>query len=252
MSARRVVVVGASSGLGRSIGVGLARHGDHVALLARRRDRLVDAAAEAGGGAEAIVCDVTEESSCREAIEAAAEVLGGIDGLVYSTGIMTMAPLRQTSADTWNRTFATNVTGAALVTAAALPHLVEADGVAVYLSSISASQTPPWPNIGSYVASKAALDKLVDAWRAEHPEIGFTRLSVGDCAGGEGSSRTEFVDGVDQELFGQSLELWFRRGYMNGGVIDVEHLVETVDAVLRCGRSSALPTVVITPRAPKS
>jgi NAD(P)-dependent dehydrogenase (short-subunit alcohol dehydrogenase family) len=251
MTVRRVAVVGASSGLGRSIGVGLARLGDHVALLARRKDRLIDAADEAGNDAQAIVCDVTDEGSVRDAIEEAAGALGGIDGLVYSTGIMTMAPLRETSADTWNRTFATNVTGAALVTAAALPHLAESDGVAVYLSSISASQTPPWPNLGSYVASKAALDKLVEAWRAEHPDLGFTRLSVGDCAGGEGDSRTEFVDGVDEELFGRSIERWFELGYMNGGLIDVAHLVETVDAVLRCGRSSSLPSVVITPRAPK-
>jgi NAD(P)-dependent dehydrogenase (short-subunit alcohol dehydrogenase family) len=251
MTGQRIVVVGASSGLGRSIGVGLAQQGDHVALLARRKDRLVDAAVEAGNGAVPVVCDVTDESSCQDAVAAAAEALGGIDGLVYSTGVMTISPLRDTSAETWTRTFATNVIGAALVTAAALPHLAEADGVAVYLSSTSASLTPPWPNIGSYVASKAALDKLVEAWRAEHPEIGFTRLSVGDCAGGEGNSRTEFVDGADQALFGASLERWFELGYMNGGLIDIGHLVETVGAILRVGRSSALPTVVITPRAPK-
>jgi NAD(P)-dependent dehydrogenase (short-subunit alcohol dehydrogenase family) len=252
MTGRRVVVVGASSGLGRSIGVGLAQGGDRVAFLARRKDRLADATDEAGDESVAVVCDVTDEGSCRDAVAEAAEALGGIDGLVYSTGVMTMVPLRETTAETWTRTFATNVIGAALVTAAALPHLAASDGVAVYLSSISASQTPPWPSIGSYVTSKAALDKLVESWRVEHPDIGFTRLVVGDCAGGEGNSRTEFVDGVDQEIFGQSLERWFQLGYMNGGLIDIQHLIETVDSILRCGRSSALPTVVITPRAPKS
>ena len=45
--------------------------------------------------------------------------------------------------------------------------------------------------------SKAALDKLVEAWRAEHPAVGFTRLVVGDCAGGEGPSMTEFTTGWD-------------------------------------------------------
>ena len=98
--------------------------------------------------------------------------------------------------------FATNVTGASIVTAAALPHLKASSGVAMYLSSVSASQTPPWPGLGSYAVSKAALDKLVEAWRAEHPDVGFTRVIVGECGGGEGEAMTGFADGWDRELLG--------------------------------------------------
>jgi NAD(P)-dependent dehydrogenase (short-subunit alcohol dehydrogenase family) len=83
----RTVVVGASSGLGRSIATGLGQRGATVALLARRLDRLADAAREAGRGALAITCDVTDDSSCRTAIDEAAHGLGGIDALVYATGI---------------------------------------------------------------------------------------------------------------------------------------------------------------------
>jgi NADP-dependent 3-hydroxy acid dehydrogenase YdfG len=61
----RTVVVGASSGLGRCIAIGLGQRGAKVALLARRKDKLAAAAKEAGGGAVAIVCDVTDPSSCR-------------------------------------------------------------------------------------------------------------------------------------------------------------------------------------------
>jgi NAD(P)-dependent dehydrogenase (short-subunit alcohol dehydrogenase family) len=170
---------------------------------------------------------------------------------VYSTGKMTVAPLDKVDAATWANLFATNVTGAALVTAAALPHLAVSAGVAVYLSSVSASLTPPWPMIGSYVTTKAALDKLVEAFRAEHPAIGFTRLAVGDCPGGDGDSATEFISNVDQELLSEAVGDWFRRGYMNGGLIDAVHLVDIVEAILRCGRSSALPSVTIAPRAPR-
>ena len=80
-----------------------------------------------------------------------------------------------------------------------IPHLAESQGAAAYLSSVSASLTPPWPGLGSYAVSKAALDKLVEAWRAEHPQIGFTRVVVGDCAGGEGESLTEFANGWDRD-----------------------------------------------------
>ncbi|TMA32021.1 MAG: SDR family NAD(P)-dependent oxidoreductase, partial [Deltaproteobacteria bacterium] len=61
----RTVVIGASSGLGRCIGIGLAKRGARVALLARRRARLEDAAKEAGRESLAIECDITDEASCR-------------------------------------------------------------------------------------------------------------------------------------------------------------------------------------------
>jgi NAD(P)-dependent dehydrogenase (short-subunit alcohol dehydrogenase family) len=196
------------------------------------------------------VCDVTDEQSCRTAVTEAVAAMGRIDGLLYSTGVGVMARLVDTDAATWSRLFATNVTGAALVTAAALPHLAEARGSAVYLSSVSASLTPPWPMLGAYATTKAALDKLVEAWRGEHPEVGFTRLAVGDCGGGEGDAATEFPSAFAPELFSEALGVWMSRGYMNGGVIDAPDLVHAVDAVLRSGASSTFPSLTLAPRAP--
>ncbi|MBL7633244.1 SDR family oxidoreductase [Frankia nepalensis] len=247
---KRVVVVGASSGLGRSIALGLARQGKQVAMLARRRERLDAAAREAGGGAVAVTCDVTDETSCHDAVAEAAAALGGIDGLVYSTGLITIMPLEQISAAKWAQLFATNVTGAALVTAAALPHLARAGGSAVYLSSISASQGPPWPFVGGYAASKAALDKLIEAWRVEHPHVGFTRLAMGDCLGGEGDSATGSLAGNDPEHIGQAVTEWQRLGYLTGHFIDVDHLVDITAATLHCGASSSIPSLTLVPRIP--
>ena len=244
----RAVVVGASSGLGRCIGVGLARRGAHVALLARRRARLDAAAAEAGARAVAVACDVTDASSVATAVDEAAAELGGIDGLVYTPAIGPLARLVDVDADTWRRVFDTNVTGAALVTAAAIPHLTASGGHAVYLSSVSASQTAPWPGLGAYAVSKAALDKLVEAWRAEHPTIGFTRCVVGDCAGGEGDSLTGFADDWDWDLAGELHPIWTARGLITGSLLDVEHLVNAVYAVLDAGPGVTMPTIVVTPR----
>jgi NAD(P)-dependent dehydrogenase (short-subunit alcohol dehydrogenase family) len=246
----KTVVVGASSGLGRCIAVGLAQRGAQVALLARRKDRLLDAAAEAGPGAHAIVCDVTDGPGCRTAIEEAAQALSGIDALVYSTGVGPLKRLADTDAVTWRHVFDTNVVGAALVTAAAVPYLTESRGAAAYLSSVSASMTPPWPGLGAYVVSKAALEKLVDAWRAEHPQIGFTRITVGDCVGGEGASTTEFAAGWDRELAAELGPTWSSRGYLSGSLLDVEELVRTVDHVLRSGLTASIPSVTVIPRPP--
>jgi NAD(P)-dependent dehydrogenase (short-subunit alcohol dehydrogenase family) len=244
----RTVVVGASSGLGRCIGVGLARRGATVALLARRQDRLDDAAAEAGPDAIAVSCDVRDEASCRAAIADASTRLGGIDGLVYATAVGPLARLADTDAEAWRNTFDTNVTGAALVTSAAIDALTASSGTAVYLSSVSASMTPPWPGLGAYGVSKAALDKLVEAWRVEHPTVGFTRLVVGDCAGGEGPSMTEFANGWDTELAMELGMQWVERKLIAGSLIDVEHLVDLVHAILRGGASLSLPSVTVTPR----
>jgi NAD(P)-dependent dehydrogenase (short-subunit alcohol dehydrogenase family) len=242
------VVVGASSGLGRCIGIGLGQRGGQVALLARRRARLDDAAKEAGPGTLVVECDVTDETSCRDAIAEAAAGLGGIDALVYTPGIGVLAKMVDTDADAWRRTFETNVIGASLVTAAALPHLAESSGCAVYLSSVSGSLTPPWPGLGAYAVSKAALDKMVDAWRTEHPRIGFTRVVVGDCAGGEGDAMTGFPTDWDLDLMAEVHPIWMARNYMAGDLMDVEHLVAMVHTVLERGSNLSVPSITVAPR----
>jgi NAD(P)-dependent dehydrogenase (short-subunit alcohol dehydrogenase family) len=246
----RVVVVGASSGLGRCIGVGLAQRGAEVALLARRHDMLVDAAKEAGPGALAIACDVTDQVSGQAAIAEAAHGLGGIDALVYATGVGVLNRLTDIDADTWRRVFDTNVIGAALITAAAVPHLTASSGTAAYLSSISASLTPPWPGLGAYAVSKAALDKLVEAWRAEHPAIGFTRVVVGDCAGGEGASMTGFANNWDPEIAAEFYPTWISRNYITGTLLEVQELVRAIDYIARSGAGTSIPSVTVTPRPP--
>jgi len=248
----RAVVVGASSGLGRCIGIGLAQRGAKVALLARRRELLEDAANDAGNGALAIACDVTDEASCATAMTEAASALGGVDALVYAPAIGPLAYLADTNAEMWRRVFDTNVVGASLITRAAIADLEATAGVAVYLSSVSASLTPPWPGLGAYAVSKAALDKLVEAWRAEHPHIGFTCIVVGDCVGGEGDAMTQFSATWDGALATELLPVWAARNYLSGAFIDVNHLVGIVDGVLRAGASLSIPSITVAPRPPAS
>ncbi|OBH56740.1 SDR family oxidoreductase [Mycobacterium sp. E2479] len=245
----RVAVVGASSGLGRCIGTGLAQRGAHVALLARRYDRLVDAAKEAGNEAVAVACDVTVADNCQKAMSEVVAALGGLDALVYTTGVGVLAPLREVTADQWAQLFATNVIGASLITAAAAPHLAAAAGSVVYLSSLSASYTTPWPLLGAYAVSKSALDKLVEAWRTEHPEIAFTRLAVGDSLGGAGDAQTEFNKSWDPDALESAIRFWMENKYMQGGLVDAEHLTDVVNSVIRCGNSSFIPYLTLAPRA---
>jgi NADP-dependent 3-hydroxy acid dehydrogenase YdfG len=244
----RAVVVGASSGLGRCIGVGLAQSGASVALLARRQERLVEAAAEAGNGALAIRCDVTDPGSCKAAIDEAAAGLGGIDALIYATGVGPLSRVEDLDVATWHWALDTNVIGANSITSAALPHLKESSGTAAYLSSISTSQTAPWPGLAGYLVSKAALDKLVECWRAEHPTVGFTRVVVGDCAGGEGDAMTEFANAWDTELATEFGTGWFTSGLITGQLLPVSELVRVVETIVSGGALTSIPTVIVAPR----
>lgn len=246
----RAVVIGASSGLGRCIGVGLAQKGEQVAFMARRLDRLEGAVEEAGNGAIAVACDVTDATSAHAAIQEAAERLGGIDALVYSTGIGPLQRVEDISADTWRQAFDTNVIGASIVTAAALPHLQAAHGRAAYLSSVSGSTTAPWPGLGAYVVSKAALERLIEVWRVEHPSVAFTRVIVGDCVGGEGDSATGFNTDWDHALAADFYPTWMARGLLSETQFHVDDLVETIDHVLRLGSTANIPSVAVTPRNP--
>jgi NAD(P)-dependent dehydrogenase (short-subunit alcohol dehydrogenase family) len=246
----RVVVVGASTGLGRSIGIGLGQRGAKVALLARRESLLVGAAKEAGPGSLAIRCDVTDESSCRDAIGEAVEGLGGVDAVIVVAGISELRRVEEIDAAAWHRMFGTNVVGASLITAAALPHLKASNGMIAYLSSVSASLTSPWPGLAAYTVTKAALDKLVEAWRAEHPEVGFTRLIVGECSGGEGDAMSQFTASWDLDLAGQMFPEWTARGLRTEKLMDVEHFISGVHALVQCGSSMSIPTIAMTPRRP--
>jgi NAD(P)-dependent dehydrogenase (short-subunit alcohol dehydrogenase family) len=248
--AKRVVVVGASTGLGRCIGVGLAHRGAQVALLARRRDKLDDAVTEAGSGAIGIECDAIDPVSCRAAIDAAAAAMGGIDSVIYAAAVGPLVKLEDATPDEWTWAFSTNVIGASNVTQAALPYIKESAGTVIYMSTTGASYTPPWSGLGVYQVTKAAMNRLVDHWHVEQPGVGFTLVTIGECPGGEGDYQTQFNVDWDMELMAQIAGDWFDRQLMSGAFIDIEHLVEQFHALVNAGGSLHVRSMVIIPRPP--
>lgn len=247
---RKIVIVGASTGLGRCIGLGLERRGERVAMMARRIDKVEAAVAEAGGGAVAIQCDATDPASCRTAFAAAAEALDGIDTVIYAAAVGPLTKLADATPEQWMSTFETNVVGAANITQAALPHLNRSTGHVLYMSTVGASYTPPWPGLGVYQVTKAALDRLVESWRTEEPGINFMRVTIGECTGGEGDAQTQFATGWDPAIAMEIAPQWFERKLMNGGFIDVEHLVDMFHAIVGSGPSLQMPSLTIIPRPP--
>jgi NAD(P)-dependent dehydrogenase (short-subunit alcohol dehydrogenase family) len=201
-SGRRILVIGASSGVGREVGLAAARAGARVAFAARRRELLDVAVKEAGDGAIAVPCDVTA-ADCASAIGDAAEALGGIDALVYATGMSPLRMLEQATREEWREVMDINLIGASQVTAAALPHLRACEGRAVYVSSYAVRQS--LPGLGLYRVSKVALDALIECWRMEHPDVDFTRIIVGNTSG------TEFANAWGGEAIATAMKVWVSR-----------------------------------------
>jgi NAD(P)-dependent dehydrogenase (short-subunit alcohol dehydrogenase family) len=177
LQGRRLLVVGATSGVGRAIAAGAAAAGARVVAVGRRAGRLDDLVDERHGDLTAHVGDVRSEDDCRGMVAHAVGVLGGIDALIYATGMSPLGKLLDTDADAWHEVLETNVVGAALVCRHALPHLDAGDGRVVFLSSVSVDD--PRPFLVPYGASKAALDSMIRGWRNEHPHLCFTRVVVG-------------------------------------------------------------------------
>jgi NAD(P)-dependent dehydrogenase (short-subunit alcohol dehydrogenase family) len=224
LEGRRILVAGASVGIGRVVGQYLCGEGAHVAFAARRGALCEEVASEVQGTAIGITCDVTDESKCEQAMAETAARLGGLDDVVYAAGLISIVALAQADADSWRRTLEINVMGAALVTKAALPYLQRSGGTSVYLSSVS-SAGAPWPGIGVYTASKAALNRMIETWRSEHPELGFARVSVGPTAGGSNTSEFDLSARPHAAR-------WAAMGVHSGAMVEPESVARAVALIL--------------------
>jgi glucose 1-dehydrogenase len=130
-SAKRVLVTGASKGIGKAAAIRFAREGARVALLSRTKADLDGVTATihaAGGEAYAFPCDVTREDQLSAAIHAAVEALGGLDIVVSNAGIE--LPFEDTLTDSlpldvWQRIINTNLTGQFLTCKHGIHHLLE-------------------------------------------------------------------------------------------------------------------------------
>ena len=108
------LVTGASSGLGRHFAITLAAAGAHVALAARRTDRLqktADAINADGGSAAAIVLDVADPTAIAKAFDAAEKALGPITIAVNNAGIASTAWFLDVTDEDWRATMDVNLDG---------------------------------------------------------------------------------------------------------------------------------------------
>jgi 3-oxoacyl-[acyl-carrier protein] reductase len=159
-----VLVTGGSSGIGRSIAETLIRAGARVAITGRDRHRL-DAAASAIG-AHAVHADVSSEADVSRTMREVLAAFGRLDVLVNNAGFGVLKPLVDMDLASFERVFATNVTGAMLMARDAARYFVTRNAGAIVNIGSTASHRGA-PNGTAYYASKFALRGMTECWRAE-------------------------------------------------------------------------------------
>lgn len=187
---RRVLITGASEGIGRAVARLFVAHGARVYAVARSEDRLKALAAELGGPEHVvpIVADVKDAGAMEAMASRVLSAGGAPDVVVANAGIGLDALFVETSDDALRSIFEVNVFGAFRTIRPFIPGMVERGGGRILLvSSIVGKRGVP--HYTAYAASKFALHGLAEALR---PELLGTGVTVGIVC--PASTETEFHD----------------------------------------------------------
>jgi short-subunit dehydrogenase len=169
ISGQRIILTGASEGIGRALALALAARRARLVIAARDASRLESLAREcraAGGEAFAVPTDVANAQDCEWLVGEAMKSLGGIDVVIHNAGI-TMWSRFDAVADLeiFERLLEVNYLAPVRLTALTLPHLKSSKGLIVAVASLAGLTGVP--ERSGYAASKHALIGFFDSLRIE-------------------------------------------------------------------------------------
>ncbi|TMF57231.1 MAG: SDR family NAD(P)-dependent oxidoreductase [Chloroflexi bacterium] len=214
LSGTAALVTGASSGIGAATSRQLAELGACVALVARRRDRLEDVAADidkAGGTALVVEADITDRTQAEAAVRQAVERFGRLDTLVNNAGLMLLGAVVGTDPEEWERMIAVNVQGMLYTTHAALPQLLQAaeEGprrVADIVNISSIAGRVAWKGYAVYNLTKFGVNGFTEALRQE-----VTRRHVRVGVLEPGGVATELGSHNDPQIREEMIDPFYKR-----------------------------------------
>src|SRR3954451_11873391 len=168
LTGKRVLITGASSGVGRAAAALFAAEGARTALGARRGDAMRAFVGEQALDAVVLPTDLGSRAGAQAAVRRAVEALGGLDVVVSNAGVAVFGHTLEVHPDEFDRTLDVTFRGAVDVIREALPHLRASRGTIVATGSLMARlPLPTWP---SYAAAKHALRGFLNSLRVEELE----------------------------------------------------------------------------------
>ena len=173
----RVLVTGASRGIGEAIATQLLDAGHNVALTARTAQDLESIVAGRTNKSLIIPADVTDPKSADAALEKIISAWGGIDVLILNAGDGSAAPIDKTTNEAWEHSIAINLTAPFQYLRAAVPAMKEAKFGRIIVVASSAGLIGE-PNVSAYTAAKHGVIGLVRAAAAELSKYGITVNAV--------------------------------------------------------------------------
>lgn len=179
-SGKRILVTGASSGIGAALAEAFARAGATVGICARRQDRLdevLERCRRHTPGSQRWVVDLADPAAVDDLARRAVRDLGGVDVLVNNAGIPLRRHVSRLDPETVERTMAVNYLSPVRLTLGLLPHMLErGSGTVVNVSSVAAPLSAPGE--AAYDASKAALSAFSEAMAVDLWDTGIRVLVV--------------------------------------------------------------------------
>ena len=242
---RKMVVTGASSGIGAAIARTFAKLGWMVAIGARRMQRLEEVRREiegAGGRAFVHGLDVTVPESIDAFFTATEAALGTVDVVVSNAGIGVPGLVHELAVADIQREVATNLLGPMLVVRRALPAmLARRCGDLVFISSMNVVEPRPF-QVG-YTASKAGVEAMAHALRMDLEGTGLRSIIVRP-----GPTCSEFGSGWGGAMMMRVVESWNRWGFMrHHQFLDAERVADAVVAAVTAPRGVSLDVIQVNP-----
>lgn len=164
---KRVLITGASRGIGRAAAEAFLNAGARVAINGRSNSSVSKALGELDAGDRVVAApgNVAEVNGCAAIVEAAIDGLGGLDILINNAGVYSQESMEDSDEAYWDSTMDTNVKGTYFCSRAALPTLRESHGNIVNLASVAGLEG--YSNTTVYCASKGAIVNLTRAMAME-------------------------------------------------------------------------------------
>jgi len=181
-SGKRVLITGGTSGMGEATALAFAAAGARVVITGRNHERareILKRGQKSTGSMAFVAGDISVRKACDLIVTEAVGILGGLDIVVNSAGIIYHATAEETTDEQWLQTMNVNVNGMFFICRAALPHLKSSRGTIINIASDAALSGSY--HLTAYCASKGAVLQMTRAMALDYAHEGVRIVPI--CPG---------------------------------------------------------------------